>query len=259
MGEINTEYKSWAIPIMVEFDNLCRSEGLEYSLAYGTLLGCVREKGMIPWDDDIDFMMPRPDYERLIDLCKNNKPKFQFLCCENSNFYCYEMGKIYDKKVDIEGQIKAGERISDVLNKGKYIDVFPIDGMGNDKKIAEKYYKQTLKWLWLLIIVRLNATNEDNFLKMFIKKLGHLMGMLIKPYKLVTYISKRNQKYEYNSSKYVASIVLPYGIKNILEKEIFDEYTEKEFEGKVFKVISKYDYYLSQIYGNYMVPRKTRN
>lgn len=81
-----SEVKREILNILIRFDDLAREHGLTYSLAYGTLLGAVRHRGFIPWDDDVDIAMPRPDYDRLIRLVKDG------LAVPGHRFIGYELG-----------------------------------------------------------------------------------------------------------------------------------------------------------------------
>ena len=83
--------------ILLEFDKVCKEHGLRYCICGGTMIGAVRHKGFIPWDDDLDVSMPRPDYEKLIAHCHEWLPKqFEFVCAENDPNYPLPFGKIQD-------------------------------------------------------------------------------------------------------------------------------------------------------------------
>ena len=117
------QLKKIELGILQEVHNVCIEQGLRYSLAGGTLLGAVRHGGFIPWDDDIDIMMPRPDYNKLIEYCMNNETPFRLVSTETEKGYGYIFAKAVDQKTFIIEQ--NGNRGN--ADMGVYVDIFPID------------------------------------------------------------------------------------------------------------------------------------
>lgn len=112
------------LDILVDFDRVCRDHGLRYYMTYGTMLGAVRHKGFIPWDDDVDLGMPRPDYERLIEHCREwLPPHLEFICAENDPTYPIAFGKVQDARTTLI------ERKHYYYLGGIYLDIMPIDGI----------------------------------------------------------------------------------------------------------------------------------
>ena len=110
--------------ILMAVDSCCREHGLRYYIWAGTMIGAVRHKGFIPWDDDIDIAMPRPDYEQLIAHCREWLPApYEFVCAENDPAYPLPFGKVQDASTTLI------ERTHLHYLGGIYIDVFPIDGV----------------------------------------------------------------------------------------------------------------------------------
>ena len=87
------ELKEIEKQILFQFDDYCRAHSLRYSLGGGTLLGAVRHGGFIPWDDDVDVMMPRPDYDRFLDICKEQEPPFDVISHESDPDYYHLFSK----------------------------------------------------------------------------------------------------------------------------------------------------------------------
>ena len=121
------EYKDRLFDMLVKFDEFCNKYKLDYSLCGGTLLGAIRHKGFIPWDDDIDVVMPRPDYEKFKRLVK------KYPLAPNLVFDISYEGYV-QKIIDKDTYLKA--RYASV-DKHLWMDVFPIDGLPDNKKEAE--------------------------------------------------------------------------------------------------------------------------
>ena len=132
--EIN-ELKKLELDILIEIDEICTKNNFRYSLAYGTLIGAVRHKGFIPWDDDIDIFLPRPDYNKFVDYCSKNKTIFKLLSYDNSRWYSYPFAKATNQNTVIE------EEETDFNGKmGIYVDVFPLDGLGDTYNDAKRNF-----------------------------------------------------------------------------------------------------------------------
>ncbi len=116
--------------MLQEIDKICRHYHIRYYLAGGTLLGAVRHQGFIPWDDDIDIAMPREDYEQFIKIMSHKKhPIYKLLAIECTKGYPYTFAKVVDTRTRLVEEIGK-----DLHQMGVFIDIFPIDGMGNQKR-----------------------------------------------------------------------------------------------------------------------------
>ena len=117
------------LKLLLEFDSICSQNSMRYSLGGGSLLGAIRHKGFIPWDDDIDVMMPRPDYERFLDYCRREDTSFRLITYESVSGYNGLSAKIWDPSTRIVDHV-----LDLSFDTGVNIDVFPIDGLANSEQ-----------------------------------------------------------------------------------------------------------------------------
>lgn len=229
------ELQKLQLQILIDFDKICKKNNLKYFLAGGTLLGAVRHKGFIPWDDDIDVAMPRTDYNKLIKLSKELPEKYQLICPEKVKQYKILFSKIvYKKYFEVEKGLKD--------NYGIFIDIFPLDGLGNNKHKARIHAKKILIMRTIINICFL----DNNLFSKLLKKI-HFNNLT---YRI---LMRTFNKYNYHESKYVGSIA--GGLRmldEIFEYRVYSETMDMEFEGKIFKGMKYYDEYLTRMYGDYM-------
>lgn len=244
------EYKSILYKILLEIDAFCKKNNIRYSLTGGTLLGAIRHDGFIPWDDDIDIVMMRNDYEIFLSKYPIND-NFGLIHCNNSKEYSNTFAKLYFKKTVIKEPFSKSS-----CNIGIYIDIFPIDYCGNTIGEAKKIYDSILFKKYLLV-----ASNWKKFefsqtrsLKYeVIRILFFLVSrMVLNRNELARDIDAVYKKQRDSSMKYVANFSSPYNKKDIFQKVIFEKYKLVSFEGGYFMSICDYNLYLRQIYGDYM-------
>ena len=233
--------------ILLEFDIFCKQNDLRYMLAGGTLLGAIRHKGFIPWDDDIDVCMPRDDYERLYEILKNKKMKDRFrLISYRDNSAIYPFFKLVDDfTVASENALRTGE------NLGLWIDIFPLDGCQKKKKKASRMLKKIAFYKWLINISNCRLGTGTTKWKAILKAPVVVLTRFINTRKVAEHISKISQSYDVNNSPCVASFLGCYGEKEQMPSS-FLETVEVEFEGHMFPTSKEWEYYLSSLYGDYM-------
>ena len=132
-----TEFQTHIFKMMKWLHSFIVEKGLTYYICDGTMLGAARHKGFIPWDDDIDIMMPRPDYEMLCGLL--NKPIDGYVIetiKSKDRDFLYTTAKFYDTRTTMT------ELLRKRITRGVCIDIFPLDGLGNDMKLAKKRFKK---------------------------------------------------------------------------------------------------------------------
>ena len=140
------EIQAMLYDLMQELHKICEEHGLVYNLFGGSLLGAVRHEGMIPWDDDIDVTMPRPDYEKLIRILKNNQNGNCCIYIENDKNYVYPFAKFCRRDT-----ILVEKTIRDKFSKIKlYVDIFPLDGIPETTELEiKKMYLRAKKYKFL--------------------------------------------------------------------------------------------------------------
>ena len=237
------ELKKIQLDILCAIQKFCANNDIKYSLAYGTLLGAVRHKGYIPWDDDIDIMMTRDNYDRFMRTFVHEYLSAK--CLENDKTFPLNYGKVYDTRTVLQ------EKSSMKWENSIFVDVFCIDGIGNNYEKAKQFCERIKSIHHFVIIKQLLITKSRGLLKN--TQLFLLKGMLIIiPYKLlINYLVKQNKKHGYHESKYVSD--LSWGDSNLVfEKDMFSNYISIEFEGHSFLCISDYNTFLTAAYGDYM-------
>lgn len=245
----SSEIKKTELDILIAFDEFCREHKLRYFLSSGTLLGAIRHKGFIPWDDDIDVSMPRPDYEKFYELTKFNPIQKKFVTsvyrkCLNKTYFPFM------KIVDISTQISEDPKKTRGI-QGLWIDIFPIDGWPkNSQKIFSKYMRIFKKYNFLRtkIIYKVNC---QNFLKYIIKKSLWILFSPMIPFllKRMDYLMK---KQKFTDSDFVFESLWPSNNRKQLTWDLFTPRMHTEFEKHQFYIPSNYDLYLKTFFGNYM-------
>lgn len=233
------------VEMLKTFIKVCKKLNLQYFLIGGSALGAVRHKGFIPWDDDIDIGMPREDYERFLKEGQSHLPKKLFVQSIYSEPSApFHFAKIRNSDTTfIESSIKHLD-----INHGVYLDIFPLDGMGNNKEDLEnKHYKyRFLNEIYVHITKKAKYTST-------IRKLYYTI--LAIPYNMQTIeqrIQKYATKYSYKKSKFVGNYFGMWGAKEIYEKKWFSNGKETTFENIKVTIPEDYDSYLKKMYGNYM-------
>jgi lipopolysaccharide cholinephosphotransferase len=132
-----SEIQRIELECLVEFDRICRLHGIKYSAEGGTLLGAVRHGGFIPWDDDIDVMMPRNEYERFFEVCKTELDKSRFFLSEHRTDKEYRVGFPRLKRLNTM-YVRVGREDSKQV-EGVTIDILPLDNMPNSMMLRYVY------------------------------------------------------------------------------------------------------------------------
>lgn len=246
------DIKKIELELMRQVDSICRERGFRYTLIGGTLLGAVRHKGFIPWDDDIDIAMPRRDYDQFIDYCINNNTSFDIISSQTTQDYNYLFAKICDRKTVIQN---SSEKWCGNNNVGVYIDVFPLDGMGMNLKEANHNFNRTTFKRELLVAAtwkQFTRSKTKSILYEPLRFAFYVISRFVNPKKIISSLENRFRKISFDTSAYVGCYCGSYRRKEIMPATIFQDYIEMEFENTSFMGIKRYDDNLKKIYGDYM-------
>lgn len=247
MREItDSEARSIMLDILIDVSRFCDDNGLTYFITYGTLIGAIRHKGFIPWDDDIDIMMPRPDYEKFIKLYRVNGT---YAVCSPFDIGAFlEWTKVYDNRTT---KIEDGIDYSICTKLGIDIDVFPIDGQPDDEHISD--YKKDCDYRMGIHKQLKRITRSLRGLSIKGKVTSICCRALGAKYYIKKYIDSAS-KYSYYSSAFVGFADpyswVPYSDRH--RREIFENRIKVQFEGHKFWAPAGYDEFLKKIYGDYM-------
>ncbi|MDR0832565.1 MAG: LicD family protein [Bacillales bacterium] len=237
--------KKLLVEMLIHFDDICKKNNIKYSIGYGTFLGAIRHEGFIPWDDDIDVMMTRDNYDKLISLhfISENEEVFH---------YSYTKGYYYQFAKFVRTDTILKEKNRRENNMGLYIDIFPID------LLTEEYLKKTnKKLLWLkkkilFIGSKKKEIFKANFLTCIFKSIVFFDSFLFSHTKYLVKYDKIIRKCE-NGNILVNMVLTSYSCQNSqMPCNLFDSYSSYLFENEAFAGIENFHSYLSIIYGDYM-------
>lgn len=238
------EVKDLLLNILKEIDAFCTKNNLTYYLAYGTLLGAVRHKGFIPWDDDIDICMPRPDYDKFISSFKSKNPRYQVISHLKDKKYPYYFAKVHDTNTILETKLTYTNRM------GLYVDIFPIDAIPSDKNLQKRYIRKFNFYRNIYNIRSIRFSWQRSFLKNMLLLISRLVTFFIPPSYLPYKIDKISKSYNYAEHNLV-SIASSSDQRLILDKELFSYGIKLKFESMYANVPKSYTDILSKSYGDY--------
>ena len=250
MKKIETnELKSIQIEILQYVHDFCKKNGIVYSLCGGTLIGAVRHSGYIPWDDDLDIMMPRPDYERFCKTFNGNSENYHFSYCGNDKGHYLPFGKVSDTRTVVY-ETKHQRLLGEI---GVNIDVFPIDGTPNDSEKRDAYWKKMFRLRSLNSFMFQRTLSTEHGIRKIIRRILFVLFKALPANFWAKRINSFAMKNDFSSSNIVACSVFGYfGRGEELLATNWKEMIELDFEGKKINALCGYHDYLSGIYGDYM-------
>lgn len=242
-----TELQAIELNILEYVHKICEKQGYKYFLAYGTLIGAIRHKGFIPWDDDIDIVMPRDDYEKLQNyLLKNRDEHFEVMTYLNNKNYTYPFMKVIDKRTYL---VEEDVRLEQ--NMGVYIDIFPLDGHTNDAEFRRKM-TQLIKKRQLSCYTFKGIINKNRFINTAIRYICIFLFYFSSTNRYIRKIDELAKSRKISESRYIDYIVLKDIKSPNIKREWYNESIDVEFNGKLFKAPKNYHEILTADYGDYM-------
>ena len=247
MREITAkEYKDIILDVLIRVDKICREHDLKYSLAYGSLLGAIRHSGFIPWDNDIDIIMPFEDYDKLAALINSGIDKcINIIRIEEREDTCFPFGKVCNTRTRLmEGNI------TELEGYGAYIDIFPMGYIPDN-------FKEGTKWKRYFLYQRLasySKSNNYNKTHSLLKNIGRRVELvaahLVGTKKLVHKVCDDARKFNTTKTNTIGILF----DKPSYSADLFDNQVEVSFEGHTFFGTKDPDDFLHKNYGDYMTP-----
>lgn len=239
-----TELQDVILLIAKEVTNICEKNNIEYSIDGGSLLGAVRHKGFIPWDDDFDIVIPRDQYEKFLEIASKELPSDFFLQTDvNTKYYPFAFSKVLLNGTSIQEDFSKTAKV----HHGVFVDIFPIDNLPSNK-IVQKFRLFENSLLKNLIWVKCGYG-----------KLTHSKTVKYNVYKFlgmpfsIDYLKKRRRNVidrcnQTNSDQcFIADYPTPFR-----EKNWYKNYRRYDFNNTTFFGIADYEAYLKKMFGNYM-------
>jgi len=238
------EIKELLVDILKYIDDLCKKNNIDYTLIGGTLIGAIRHKGFIPWDDDIDIALSHENYNKLIKVLKDdNNKKYKLINNEiNANYY-YPFSKVVDMRTTIKEK-----GISNIDEMGVYVDIFEYNKYPNNSLIRKIHFSR-ISFLKKLIYYFSMDSIPENILKKIISKVTKRIGIkrILKKYNNLCH------KYNNSKSKFVVANWAGYGYKKeIQDISVLRKYKRVKFEKIEAQISDKYHQILTTTFGDYM-------
>lgn len=252
---IKKEWNATILDILKAFIKICEEHGLTYYCCAGTAIGAVRHHGIIPWDDDIDVIMPRPDYDRLLQIAKHTDfGNYELITPYDDETYPLYFSKLANKNTTLI----EDRQIPCVI--GLYVDIFPLDATDDDVEKAMR-----LKDKYTKIINRLNAVSTHNTFgeymallmdvkewgRFVIKTLAYFCRPALRRH-LIRQMDSMSHMYDYETAKNVQVYTGSYGHREVFPKSWLGKGKEFRFEDTTVLLPENYDEYLRHFFNDYM-------
>lgn len=249
------EVQDLEFQILLEIRDVCEKYSLKYSLYAGTMLGAIRHKDFIPWDDDVDILMPKNDYDKFIKIVKENKIFSKHLKVKfpGDNNYPYPYIKIVDTRTEVN------DNFEDKFKMGLWVDIFPMDYVYDDPKKNASIVKKVTRYQYWIFRLTTKIDNFKGIKKIILSCVRKMLNIFNIDYK---YFVKKLLSYRnLPKSKTLGEIIWVINDREIGPVDWFENYIECDFRNEKFKIIKDYDKFLKKEYGDYMKlpPLEERN
>lgn len=237
--------KQMQVEMLSAVHDICVQNGLRYYMIGGTMLGAIRHKGFIPWDDDIDIALPRKDYEAFIKLAQKALPQQMSILEDRiTENYQYKFAKVINNRTRLHEHSVKEEFVI-----GVYIDVFPLDGLPDNPGEQKRHVSRILHHIKMLNRCVSNMETKRVFYK---KILVAIIQKCCSYQKQLEKIKNLLLQYDFDHATIGGNLVGMWGEKEIMPISYFGEPKLYEFEGHQFFGVEHPDVYLTKLYGDYM-------
>ena len=241
------ELKQVQIDIMKFVHNFCEKNGIKYFICSGTLIGAVRHKGFIPWDDDIDIMMPRDDYERFISLFSKENGRYKVWSHKLQDNYPFPYAKVTDEKT------YKRENIIGAIELGVDIDIFPLEDIPDNDIEVKRLFAIGKKYNGMLTLKQTTLSKNRSIFKNIALVIGRLVLIFKSVHSILEELDKNAQKYHGNGGCRSADVVFCIaGMREIQQKAYYEKTILMPFEKEYFVAPKMYHEFLMTRYGDYM-------
>lgn len=244
------------LELLKKFIIICEEHRLNYFALGGTLLGAIRHKGFIPWDDDIDIGLPREDYVKFLELSRDGRLPFEVHSYQNDKNHKRYFARIEDPSIKVKRNDKKNEEISSA-----WIDIFPLDGMPNNGFLRKLHQYHIL---FRRAIYRLSSFNSlvnvNKKNRPLIERILVFAGKTL-PVEKIFNVDKELRKldkvlnmFPYSKSNFLVNAMGAYKFDEMFDKKYYGDGQEYQFEDITIRGPKDYDFVCSQLYGDYMTP-----
>ncbi|MDD6024173.1 MAG: LicD family protein [Oscillospiraceae bacterium] len=251
------ELQNCELDIVKEILKICERHNLTIVMIGGTFLGAVRHKGFIPWDDDVDLGFSRKDYDKFLEVAPKELPQGyvlrHFMTDPTMPYYPAQVVDPSFEILDVSAEVPK--------TRSAWVDLFPLDGTPNGKlgafvhKYRLLYLRMMLKFSQFSQVVAVNLKNRPLHERILVALGKHLrVEKYMDTHKRMLLVDKSLKKFPYEKSSHVINFMGAYKYRELVPKAIYDDLAEYDFEDLKLLAPRDYDYYLRQLYGDYMTP-----
>lgn len=239
------ECKKITLDILIKIDKICRKNNFVYMICYGTLLGAIRHKGYIPWDDDIDIIMPREDYYKLGEyIIKHPELGLNYIDVSNRKDTIYYCAKICDKSTTVEES-----NFKHVEGYGLFVDVFPMDYLPEEERKRKRNRKKEMFWIRMIQhSSKISPGKGKNLKESILRMLAFILSRGFNAGKMLEKMHCRYIESNLNATNYIG---IPWD-KDEFKPSWLNDQKDILFEGHEFLAPCEPEKVLETIYGDYM-------
>ena len=247
MDEIR-ELQMAALGILVDVDRFCRDNNIAYFLGEGTLLGAVRHNGFIPWDDDVDLIMKRADYQRFLKIAPRSLgSKYEVQHASTVENYWSPFIKV--RLIDCNDNHRQRHIAHLTKNNGPCVDIFPMEFVPEEKSMSQTLQSKEIRFLRGMLSFKLGLRKPKNFKQRII----HAFSALFTVKEIHRRLDRAFNRYNSSPTEFIATLSSYHKLEcQTVPAKVYDNTVYMNFEGYQLPVPGEYDFLLRKIYGDYM-------